>query len=28
MPEQKRIAAILDKTDAIRRKRQQTIQLA
>jgi len=28
LPEQKRIAAILDKTDAIRRKRQQTIQLA
>jgi len=28
LPEQKRIAAILDKTDAIRRKRQQAIQLA
>ncbi len=28
MPEQKRIAAILDKADAIRRKRQQAIQLA
>lgn len=28
LPEQKRIAAILDKADAIRRKRQQAIQLA
>ncbi|MFU4315092.1 restriction endonuclease subunit S [Pseudomonas aeruginosa] len=28
LPEQKRIASILDKADAIRRKRQQTIQLA
>jgi type I restriction enzyme S subunit len=28
LPEQKRIAAILDKSDAIRRKRQQAIQLA
>ena len=28
LPEQKRIATILDKADAIRRKRQQTIQLA
>ncbi len=28
MPEQKRIAAILDKADSIRRKRQQAIQLA
>lgn len=28
LPEQKRIAAILDKADAIRRKRQQVIQLA
>lgn len=28
LPEQKRIAAILDKADSIRRKRQQTIQLA
>ena len=28
LPEQKRIAAILDKADAIRRKRQQTIKLA
>jgi len=28
LPEQKRIAAILDKADAIRRKRQQSIQLA
>ncbi|PHN44716.1 restriction endonuclease subunit S [Pseudomonas syringae] len=28
MPEQKRIAAILDRADAIRRKRQQAIQLA
>ncbi len=28
LPEQKRIAAILDKADAIRRKRQQAIKLA
>ncbi|MQT72441.1 restriction endonuclease subunit S, partial [Pseudomonas sp. FSL R10-0071] len=28
LPEQKRIAAILDRADAIRRKRQQAIQLA